>query len=77
MSEAENSISSFYYKIDRLQQSNLYKRLLQSPSSWVEMSNREEINLAYELETYGLVNINPTSEKDTENGSVRVKIVHS
>lgn len=75
MSEAGNSISSFYHKINTLQQSNLFRRLLQSPSSWIETRDDEEINLAYELETYGLVNIN--SQDVSNKDSIRVRITHN
>lgn len=69
------STSSFNHKINKLQQSTLYKRLMQNPSRWIEIDNEKDINLAYELETYGLANVNSTAHKKED--SVKVKITHS
>lgn len=76
MHKTGDSISSFYKKINKLQQSSLYKKLLQYPTCWVETTDKEEINLAYELETYGLVNIDTATTTNNKN-SIRIKITHT
>lgn len=74
-SETVNNISNFNHKVNKLQQSSLYKRLMQYPTCWFETTDKEEIDLAYELETYGLVNVNPNTHNN--DVSVKVKITHS
>lgn len=67
-----NNIENYKNITNKLQQSSLYIKLLRKPDSWIEVKDYDDVNMAYILETYGLINVLENENPQT----IKAKISH-